>query len=67
MKKHLIIAISLSISFKILSFFLVAGFQLNNLRYSGSAITTDELAHIASGYYYLKTGRYFLNVEHPPW
>lgn len=66
MKKHLIIAISLSISFVILSFFSVAGFQLNNLRYSGSAITTDELAHIASGYYYLKTGRYFLNVEHPP-
>jgi hypothetical protein len=36
------------------------------LRYGGNIITTDEMAHISSGYYYLKTGKYFLNPEHPP-
>lgn len=66
MKKHLIVAILLVVSFAVLAFFSAEGFELNNLRYSGNAITTDELAHIPSGYYYLKTGKYFLNVEHPP-
>jgi len=49
-----------------LSFFSNEGFDWKNLRNSGNAITTDELAHIPSGYYYLKTGKYFLNPEHPP-
>ncbi|MFA5995500.1 MAG: hypothetical protein WCW27_04385 [Patescibacteria group bacterium] len=31
-----------------------------------AAITSDELPHIAAGYYYLTTGRYALNPEHPP-
>ncbi|MDD5490155.1 MAG: phospholipid carrier-dependent glycosyltransferase, partial [Candidatus Moranbacteria bacterium] len=26
----------------------------------------DEIPHISGGYYYLKTGRYFINPEHPP-
>ena len=29
-------------------------------------ITNDELAHIVSGYSYIKTGDYRMNVEHPP-
>ena len=29
-------------------------------------ITVDEVSHISVGYYYFKTGRYFLNIEHPP-
>lgn len=31
-----------------------------------TSITSDEVSHIASGYYYLTTGRYALNPEHPP-
>ncbi|MDP1845384.1 MAG: phospholipid carrier-dependent glycosyltransferase [Candidatus Moranbacteria bacterium] len=37
-----------------------------NLKYSGNGILADEIPHIAGGYYYLKTNRYFINPEHPP-
>ncbi|KKP67447.1 MAG: Glycosyl transferase family 39 [Candidatus Moranbacteria bacterium GW2011_GWE1_35_17] len=64
--KKLFIAIFICFSFIALGFLSNEGFNWKDLRYSGNAITTDELAHIPSGYYYLRTGRYFLNVEHPP-
>lgn len=66
MNKNILLAIIFCLSFFCLSLFSVEGFDWKNLRYSGNAITTDEMAHIPSGYYYLKTGRYFLNPEHPP-
>ncbi len=40
--------------------------HLGPLSNAGNAITYDELSHIPSGYYYLTTGRYDLNPEHPP-
>lgn len=59
-------AIFICLFFFIISFFAVNGFDLKNLKYSGDSITSDETPHITSGFYYLKTGRYFLNPEHPP-
>lgn len=49
-----------------LGFFSVEGFNWKNLKYSGIGITADENSHIPAGYYYLKTGKYFINPEHPP-
>lgn len=59
-------AIFICLFFVIISFFSANGFNFNNLKYSGNSITSDEVPHITSGYYYLKSGRYFLNPEHPP-
>src|SRR3989344_8592404 len=64
-KKHSI-AIIICFVFFLICFFSVSGFNLANLKYSGDSITSDEVPHITSGYYYLKSGRYFLNPEHPP-
>lgn len=60
------LAIFICLFFFIVSFFAVNGFDFKNLKYSGDSITSDEVPHITSGFYYLKTGRYFLNPEHPP-
>ena len=49
-----------------LALFSSAGFSWKNLKYSGNGIIADEIPHIATGYYYLKTHRYFINPEHPP-
>lgn len=49
-----------------LGFFSNEGFDWGNLKYSGNALTSDENSHIPAGYYYLKTGKYFINPEHPP-
>lgn len=64
-KKHSI-AIVICFLFAFVCFFSVSGFSLMNLKYGGDSITSDEVPHITSGYYYLKSGRYFLNPEHPP-
>ena len=40
--------------------------HLGPYRNVGNSLTYDELSHIPSGYYYLTTGRYDLNPEHPP-
>lgn len=40
--------------------------HLGPFRNIGESLTYDELSHIPSGYYYLTTGRYDLNPEHPP-
>lgn len=64
-KRHSI-AIVICIIFAFTCFFSVSGFNFANLKYSGDSITSDEVPHITSGYYYLKSGRYFLNPEHPP-
>ncbi|MFZ5982288.1 MAG: ArnT family glycosyltransferase, partial [Patescibacteria group bacterium] len=64
--KNNFLAILACFVFLLLALFSAEGFTWKNLRYSGNAITTDEMAHIPSGYYYLKTGKYFLNPEHPP-
>ncbi|RJQ30870.1 hypothetical protein C4572_03280 [Candidatus Parcubacteria bacterium] len=59
-------AIFICLLFAGLAFFSASGFDFSNLKQSGNSITSDELPHIQSGYYYLKTGRFFLNPEHPP-
>lgn len=59
-------AIFICLFFFIVSFFAVNGFDFKNLKYSGNSITSDETPHITSGFYYLKSSRYFLNPEHPP-
>lgn len=64
-KKHSV-SIIICFIFALVCFFSVSGFNLANLKYSGDSITSDEVPHITSGYYYLKSGRYFLNPEHPP-
>ncbi|MFH0969769.1 MAG: phospholipid carrier-dependent glycosyltransferase, partial [Patescibacteria group bacterium] len=58
--------IIICLSFFLIGFFSVEGFHWNNLKYTGEAITSDEVSHIPSGYYYLRTGRYMINPEHPP-
>ncbi|MFA4880443.1 MAG: hypothetical protein WC650_02365 [Candidatus Doudnabacteria bacterium] len=65
-KTNFILAILLTTFFILIALFSVEGFHWKNLKYTGDAITSDELSHIPSGYYYLKTGRYFINPEHPP-
>jgi len=64
-KRHSVVIIICS-AFAFISFFSVSGFNLMDLKYSGDSITSDEVPHITSGYYYLKSRRYFLNPEHPP-
>lgn len=65
-KINFILAILLTTFFILIAFFSVEGLHWKNLKYTGDSITSDELSHIPSGYYYLKTGRYFINPEHPP-
>lgn len=64
-KRHSI-AIAICFIFAFICFFSVSGFNLTDLKYSGDSVTSDEVPHITSGYYYIKSGRYFLNPEHPP-
>ncbi|MDD3487491.1 MAG: glycosyltransferase family 39 protein [Candidatus Moranbacteria bacterium] len=64
--KYKLSAILICLAFFSLALFSSAGFHWNDLKYSGNGIIADEIPHIASGYYYLKTHRYFLNPEHPP-
>jgi hypothetical protein len=61
-----VLVILMLIFFFCISFIVANGLNFSNLKYSGNSITSDELPHLASGYYYLKTGRTFLNPEHPP-
>ncbi|PIZ56897.1 hypothetical protein COY23_02300, partial [bacterium (Candidatus Torokbacteria) CG_4_10_14_0_2_um_filter_35_8] len=65
-KTYNIIAICLCLVFAIVAFLSVTGFNWKNLKYSGDALTSDEVSHIPAGYYYLKTQSYFINPEHPP-
>ncbi len=65
-KSSILCAAFLCIAFFSLALFSVSGFDWKNLKYTGATITSDEFAHISAGYYYLKTGRYLLNPEHPP-
>jgi len=48
------------------TFFSVHGKFWEGLKFSGFALTSDEVSHIPAGYYYLKTRKYFINAEHPP-
>lgn len=41
-------------------------FGLSFLSVYNDTLTSDEVSHIPDGYYYLNTGRYFINPEHPP-
>jgi hypothetical protein len=50
-----------------LAFLLLGALLLQGLAFIGeSSQTSDEAAHLAAGYSYLKTGDFRLNVEHPP-
>lgn len=51
--------------FLITAFFSVQGNFWEGLKYSGYALTSDEVSHIPAGFYYLKTSQYFINTEHP--
>jgi hypothetical protein len=64
--KYKLAAGAICLLFFALALFSSAGFNWKNLKYSGNGIIADEIPHIASGYYYLKTHRYFINPEHPP-
>lgn len=48
------------------TFFSVQGKFWEGLKFSGFALTSDEVSHIPAGFYYLKTRKYFINAEHPP-
>ncbi|MCX6762385.1 MAG: glycosyltransferase family 39 protein [Candidatus Moranbacteria bacterium] len=65
-QKYKLAAIAICLIFFALALFSSAGFSWRNLKYSGNGIIADEIPHIASGYYYLTTNRYFINPEHPP-
>lgn len=52
--------------FFLVAFLSVSGLNWNDLKHNGDALISDELSHIPAGYYYLTTGRYFINNEHPP-
>ncbi|MFA5986777.1 MAG: hypothetical protein WC819_05525 [Parcubacteria group bacterium] len=65
-KKSNLIAVIFCCFYFFITLASTASIDYKNFKYWGNAITTDEMAHIPSGYYYLKTGKYFLNVEHPP-
>ena len=64
--KYKLAAITICFLFFTLALFSSAGFNWKNLKFSGNGIIADEIPHIASGYYYLKTHQYFINPEHPP-
>lgn len=64
--KYKISALVICLVFFSLALFSGAGFSWKNLKTSGNGILADEIPHIAGGYYYLKTNRYFINPEHPP-
>jgi hypothetical protein len=53
-------------AFGVVTFISVEGTQWDNLRETAAAITVDEFSHISMAFYYLHTGTYFLNPEHPP-
>ncbi|MFH1536643.1 MAG: phospholipid carrier-dependent glycosyltransferase, partial [Patescibacteria group bacterium] len=55
-KKSILLAILICVLF----------FILANASVYKDAPTSDEMSHIPVGYYYLQTGRYFINPEHPP-
>jgi len=52
--------------FTLTAFVSVEGTHWDDLRDTASAITVDEFSHISMAFYYLDTGTYFLNPEHPP-
>ena len=62
---HITVVVVLIISFSI-SWLAANGIQTKFFTITGHALINDELTYIPSGYYYLTTGRYFLNPEHPP-
>ena len=47
------------------AFFSVQGKFWEGLKFSGLSLTSDEVSHIPSGFYYLKTKQYYINTEHP--
>jgi hypothetical protein len=65
-QKYKLAAVAICLFFFALALFSSAGFSWRNLKYSGNGIIADEIPHIATGYYYLITNRYFINPEHPP-
>ncbi len=58
-------ALIICLIFLITAFFSVQGKFWEGLKFSGDALTSDEVSHIPAGFYYLKTHRYFINTEHP--
>jgi len=59
-------ALVLFLIFFLTTFFSVQGKFWEGLKFSGLALTSDEVSHIPAGFYYLKTRKYFINAEHPP-
>jgi len=66
--KYKISTVAICLLFFLLALFSSTGFDwsASGGKYSGNGILADEIPHIAGGYYYLKTHRYFINPEHPP-
>ncbi len=65
-KNKTFLAVILSAVFLLIALFSAEGFDWKNLKYSGNAITTDELVHITGGYYYFQTHRYLINPGEVP-
>jgi len=64
--KYKLAAIIICFIFFTLALFSSAGFSWRNLKFSGNGILSDEIPHMAGGFYYLNTHRYYINPEHPP-
>lgn len=60
------VAMGLCMAFFLLSFFSTQGWGDGERISKGHSLTVDELSHLPAGYYYLQTGRYLVNPEHPP-
>lgn len=58
-------ALIICLIFLITAFFSVQGKFWEGMKFSGDALTSDEVSHIPAGFYYLKTHQYFINPEHP--
>jgi len=59
-------ALFLLFAFFLSTLFIIHGKFWEGLKFSGFALTSDEVSHIPAGYYYLRTKKYFINAEHPP-
>lgn len=64
-RKENYFALTICLIFLITAFFSVHGKFWEGMKFSGSSLTSDEVSHIPAGFYYLKTGQYFINTEHP--
>ncbi|MFW5720138.1 MAG: ArnT family glycosyltransferase [Candidatus Dojkabacteria bacterium] len=59
-------AVLLCCLFALVTYFSISGYSTPFSQEPSDTITIDEISHLSSGLYYIKTGKYFFNPEHPP-